>query len=838
MLQNISFVYKGIWGRRQQSLLLLVAISLFFAFITASLCYFASAHHVQMERRYDLYGQWEAAEYSLTSQKAAEFLQIKDADYLGVATQAGAFVNEDMVRLGSIGHVDEGYLSLGRLRPLNGRFPQNIGEIAMTVNALDSLGYSYELGQAIRLSLIEADYPTTEDAPAQEAVFTLCGILPSYEIFWNIGGQLPVTAFLHPDASLPLKNQPLLQVFYAYATPRGQGLIAGERTGEALYNAWAYPEQDEQNMMPVILVSICLLLAFFAAMQLFSSALRKRVRQRDIMRALGASKKQLQLLYLLEGLLYLLAALPLGVFVGLGLCLLGLWIQGSAAYFVIAAVPLLLCLLLCAIAVLFGFWWPILQRSRDTRNASPLTRQDIKLRKRVRLTLPIQGAELGLLCLCLILSLGCIGAAHWKLLPYEHNKDRAAINVTAKSKGALHPNLLSDLDSIPQVLETSALSVCQNEALLSSSAFLQSAMLQDLYQNGSLDQTGQLRMRAEDVLSGSFRSAEPTLLNTLAGLCEDPATASRILSEQKNAAIFYMPYLERDPESGAYIHVGSGQGGAGEPADTGLEAGQTLTLTILNYVQETDREYEYTREIYIAGIIRSFPQGLLATNNTPIPIVSLFAGRGLWTEAIQALHYSASMESGYTHVNIRLKADAGFSVRQSITSIAQKRGGMIRANSYETLEQAYQTGMQSAFLFGVGAVLTGIMGMLLMQNIFIARLQAAAAGIGLLTAIGLSRRAMRYEYAKRAGLLCAVSIVIVTLIALLIQWAIQHFYLTMGMNLIFTMGRVSLSDSIGTYPWPLHWGVCALIAIYVLTMNLTSLGAVLKKSPVENMKGL
>ena len=776
---------------------------------------------------------------ALPRRRRRRFCGKRGPDSVGVATQAGVLVGGALEPLGSVGQVDAGYLALGRLAPLQGRLPESAGEAALTTNALDSLGYSYTLGQAIELPLMEWDYLEAGDTAARKATFTLCGVLPAYEIFWNTENQLPVTALLHQDAALPLENPPLRQVFYAYETPKGPGLAAGGAEAGAVYNAFAYPAQGGRDLAPAMLVGVCLLLAFFAAAQLFLSALSKRARQRNTLRALGATLGRLRKLYCIEGLCYLLAALPLGVAAGLGLCLLGLWLQGAAGYFVLPAASLAAGLGLCALAALLGFLLPAMGQARAGGTAPAMTRQRVKLRKRVRLALPLQAMEPGLLALCLALILGCVGFAHWMLLPYQFNKDRAAINVTARSEGVLQPSLLADLRAIPQVREVSALSRCPNEALLSSPGFAQSEMLQALYENSSLDQTGQLRMRSAEALAAGLWSAEPGLLETLAGLCEDPAAARQTMA-QENAVILYLPPLERDAESGAYGHASFQQGDSREAADTGIAAGQTLTLSVSNYIQGRDGEYEerkFTQDIRVAGIIRKFPPSLLAVNNTPVPILSMFAGRGLWAEANRAIGYP-DMAAGYSNVNIRLRPDAGFSARQSIAAIAQKRGGLIRSNSYDMVEQAYQTGMQAAFLFGVGAVLVGVLGALLLQNGFLARLQGAAAGLGLLTALGAGGGAIRRAYGQRAGLLSASAIMAVTLLAAIAQWGIQKLQLLLRIQTVFTMGGGILGGGISTYPWLLHGAICAAMAAFVFAMQLTPLGALLRKAPMENMKGI
>lgn len=282
-----------------------------------------------------------------------------------------------------------------------------------------------------------------------------------------------------------------------------------------------------------MLIGASLALAFFAASQLFFSALRKRVRQRGILRAVGATKKQLRRLYGLEGLLYVVVALPSGLLLGLGLCRLGLGIQGAGKFFVIPAASLALGLSLCAWASLLGFLLPAVLATRTLAHGPALYRQQARLRKRLDLAMPLPAGELALGILCFVLILLCVGFARWSLLPYQINKDKAAVNITNLTDQAVQPELLTDLARLSDVVEVSALSRLPNHAYISSPSFLQNKMLQDLYQNPlSNDMTG-LTMQSADTLQTALCSAEQGLFYALADLCEDPAAARQALASGK-----------------------------------------------------------------------------------------------------------------------------------------------------------------------------------------------------------------------------------------------------------------------------------------------------------------
>jgi ABC-type antimicrobial peptide transport system permease subunit len=333
-----------------------------------------------------------------------------------------------------------------------------------------------------------------------------------------------------------------------------------------------------------------------------------------------------------------------------------------------------------------------------------------------------------------------------------------------------------------------------------------------------------------------MNAPSPEILEAMIGLCEDPAATRKAL-EQENAVILYLPFLERDSETGLYAWASFDDADTWEPVDPGLAAGQTYTFSIRTN-DDAGNDYEFTREIVIAGIIRHFPDDFLMTNNTALFGLSLFAGRSFFAGMCDALHFPEGSATGYTHVNIRLRDSADFSVRRSIAAIAQKRNGLIYANTYEVIEQAYRTGTQSIFLFGTAALLMGVMGMLLIRNIFLSQLSAEAANIGLFIAMGASRRGIRMQYWRRGLLLCAIGIACVTALAALTQWAIVDFHWTLGLMKIFAMGRGIDSVNSLVYPWAVHGLVCAAMAVYIMGMHIFSLKSVLKKSSVENMRGL
>ena len=73
----------------------------------------------------------------------------------------------------------------------------------MTTTLLDALGCSYDLGQTITLKVADNDYdPLSGSGKIVEQTYTLCGVLPAYDVYWNLGSNLTVSAVVAEPLAL------------------------------------------------------------------------------------------------------------------------------------------------------------------------------------------------------------------------------------------------------------------------------------------------------------------------------------------------------------------------------------------------------------------------------------------------------------------------------------------------------------------------------------------------------------------------------------------------------------------------------------------------------------
>ena len=117
--------------------------------------------------------------------------------------QNGIVLGADDGVAGGIGTVDDTFAQLGRIVPISGDFPTQSDEIAMTTTLLDALGCSYDVGQTVTLKVAANDYdPLAGSGAVMEKAYTLCGVLPAYDVYWNLNGNLTVSGIVSRAACL------------------------------------------------------------------------------------------------------------------------------------------------------------------------------------------------------------------------------------------------------------------------------------------------------------------------------------------------------------------------------------------------------------------------------------------------------------------------------------------------------------------------------------------------------------------------------------------------------------------------------------------------------------
>lgn len=795
---TLSLLVKGIRGRKRQTALLLAVCVASFAFLTAFLSYSASETQADRETRLALYGGWQAARFdSMPGVGTAYAGRLGEAS-VGVAVRQGVVLDAEGAVLGGFGWMEPSLLALGRIEPLSGSLPAQPGELALTTTVLDGLGLSYELGQTICLPLAANDYDPAEPAPPRCLSYTLCGVLPAYDVFWCMDGQLSVSALV-AEGSAPSLGVPEYQTFFALTgierlSQLPESLLnAADTMPNFLLNEFGWPEHDSVQFSLFFMLAGVLLITLLAVSQVFGSCLARRRMQLELLDALGAPQSLLRRMCLWEASLLCLAALALGLPLGLLLALVGLAPQGSRAYFTVPLASIVCVVPLFCLAVLGGALLPVL---RLRFGSQPAAAGPIRPRKKVRTSPAVPPLQLALFSLLLALSLGCLCAACWQMVDYELNKDNAALNIRAP-RSPLPAALLDDLERLPGVVSIVPFYNSGEQYRVTSAEIQSSALLYDVYHNDA-DPYNAFFFYAEGVLGRQVIALNDAELLEAASWCSQPVEDTEALLRGETALVYWPGFVKIN---GSYYPATAQQ--RQEQTLEGPTPGHQLTLWAAGESARVE-DAVFSAELTVAGIIAQFPTDALLCNNNPISYGTLLVSQRFLRENAFS----------YTNINLRLVPDADLTLRRSIASIVTKRGGLLTSDSYEVVNQLYREGSRRAFLLAVCGALLAALGFLLLGMLGASSAEAQRERLRLLLALGASpRRTARVSlmWYLLAGTLAtgAVSAAMYALVKRLDSIEFLHSKIavfTMTLNFVFS------------YPWALHALLCAVFLLLWLLM--------------------
>ena len=178
-----------------------------------------------------------------------------------------------------------------------------------------------------------------------EQTYTLCGVLPAYDVYWNLGSNLTVSAVVVEPLALAGQK---FQTFYDL---NADTVGTASDDPDLIANEYAYPQEDTVSSSLTFLLMIAILVSFFAVAQYFVIVLHKRVQTLHTFQILGARKQDLHRMCLWEALFAGLAAVFLGFALGCGAAAIGLGLQKQLSFFAVPFASLILLAVLFLIAV-------------------------------------------------------------------------------------------------------------------------------------------------------------------------------------------------------------------------------------------------------------------------------------------------------------------------------------------------------------------------------------------------------------------------------------------------------------------------------------------------------
>lgn len=763
---SLILAFHGMLGRKKQTSLLLILLTMVFSFLTAATIYSGSSAQALQDTRCELYGEWQYLRLSDTDTDAAQVRENLPASAkVSTAIQDGIVLGADNGLAGGIGTVDSAFAQLGRIVPISGNFPAQPDEIAMTTTLLDALGCSYDLGQTITLKVADNDYdPLSGSGKIVEQTYTLCGVLPAYDVYWNLGSNLTVSAVVVEPLALAGQK---FQTFYDL---NADTVGTASDDPDFIANEYAYPQEDTVSSSLTFLLMIAILVSFFAVAQYFVIVLHKRVQTLHTFQILGARKQDLHRMCLWEALFAGLAAVFLGFALGCGAAAIGLGLQKQLSFFAVPFASLILLAVLFLVAVLLGAFLPaVLTRPKAAQ------KKESKAKKFRLAQLPL-APQVGVGCAVLLIAVSCLYVGWRVMLPYNLDAPYACLSIKMNGTSGMPFSLKEDLAALPGVEEVSAAIDLTDTYTVTSDKIQSSQMLADIWvkDNGFYTDIPSLLRNAE----------KGTLNTTVCALPEDElrriAADAGVSDEEIETLLAGDSVLTLwgdcyyDPAADAYYQKNTQTEGS-IPVEPVFAAGDKLSIQYRRYTGQDEAGNEvyrtYTAQLPIVGVVKSANSYTLLTTDRLISSGTIFVSTALYHKMFESAGSYFMEKEGYSSLNVKLSAGSNFSLRRSISSIATRKNGILRADNYDLISQSYTEGTQSAFLVGILAVFGVLLGCALLVVLNLSAYEVQQQRLSLLLTLGVSPKKLVCSYAKRV-----IPVIVGTtlIVNILVSVAVSH----------------------------------------------------------------
>ena len=324
--------------RQYMSLVLGIFLSIFL--ISTLVLSVYGIYQAELQKRYDKVGYLDFVVQDndgITEETLREF---EEFDRFGHAYISGIVTDRNVY----VGYYDEVGISLMNLKPIEGRLPEAAGEIALEQSAMDILEADWQIGETMELAI------TPVDGVEEKRVFTVVGFLPERTEHLNVidhNGLNQFPAILTSSQEFPFAvgrvgthylmslapgkavNQAIGAFWEAYHADRiGTeainsffGLsITGEQT--YFYGVGELLNVDRELfsliLMACVLAGSLILSCGIGISGAMEGVLSKRREEIGVLRALGATKRQIRRMFGRENLLLALILSPLSILISIG----------------------------------------------------------------------------------------------------------------------------------------------------------------------------------------------------------------------------------------------------------------------------------------------------------------------------------------------------------------------------------------------------------------------------------------------------------------------------------------------------------------------------------------
>jgi putative ABC transport system permease protein len=319
-------------NRKRQYVLLSLGIALAIYFVATALLFGFGIYTSLEERQLNRYGEQNVMLFDCGGVPLDDLLTDGTLSAMDKAEVLGEAVTGDYeTRLFSIAQYDDTSRGLSRRRLKEGAYPAQAGEIALERTVLAQLRQDAEVGDTVTLTLRIPDGNGGFLSDTVEKTYTLTGILYDQLIYWDF---FMFSSVYHDiPAGLVSDKEPIepggrmVTMAYGVLSQDGASMTKLDEFCEAQgisytrTNGMLDMGNVEQEMIFTggfaVLVGIILVIACcLGIVNAFSANLDARRRQIGLLRAVGATQKQIKNIFGRETLILSLIAIPIGLVLG------------------------------------------------------------------------------------------------------------------------------------------------------------------------------------------------------------------------------------------------------------------------------------------------------------------------------------------------------------------------------------------------------------------------------------------------------------------------------------------------------------------------------------------
>ena len=354
-----SFTLKSLKRNKKRTIVTIIGVIISAAMLTAVSVFFSSFASLIQRDTIASDGNWHAEVQDVLVQNVETITGNDKLDSIVISRDLGysvleGSVNENKPYLLVRQYSENGYEQMS-VKLLEGRLPQNSGEVIVSETIENSAGIVYSIGDTLDLTLgqrvnaageeiddnLNLNYIYEEDGtgrtlddvlvPESKASFTIVGIMtrPTFEQSWSAGcgviGYLDTSA-LSPsdkvDAFLTMKtvsNDIFSEVESIANQAQAQGGVEFHNELLRYYGVVSY---DNVLTFLYTFAGIIVLVIMLASVSLiynsFAISVSERSRQLGLLSSVGATKRQKRYSMYYEGFIIGLIGIPLGLLAGIG----------------------------------------------------------------------------------------------------------------------------------------------------------------------------------------------------------------------------------------------------------------------------------------------------------------------------------------------------------------------------------------------------------------------------------------------------------------------------------------------------------------------------------------